>query len=246
MRVAKGAKGVVMDCRRSRKLLSSHLDDGLSWRERAEVECHLERCPSCAQLHREIVTVRELMQSLRRMEPPRDLALRVKIGASKLDRPPFAEQVFSNLSAALRPIAIPAFSGVVLTFLFFVVLMGTFLPGASVSASDRDIPLSLFTEPRASSFYMSRFVQLGNLKSLKEPITVETQVANDGRIVDYKILSGPKGLATDLATIRSLNELFFFELYLEPATLFGRPTSGKVVLTLIFCPTANDRIDVIG
>jgi hypothetical protein len=235
-----------MDCRESRKLLSSYLDDVLSWQETAAVECHMEGCPNCAQQHREMVTVRKLMRSLRRMEPPSDLALRVKIEASKLNRPPFAERVFSNLSAALRPIAIPAFSGVVLTFLFFVVLMGTFLPGASVSASDKDIPLSLFTEPRASSFYMSRFVQLENFKSLKEPITVETQVGNDGRIVDYKILSGPKDLAKDLATIRNLNQLFFFELYLEPATLFGRPTSGKVVLTLIFCPTANDRIDVIG
>jgi hypothetical protein len=124
--------------------------------------------------------------------------------------------------------------------------MGTFLPGASVSASSKDIPLNLFTEPRASSFYMSRFVQLEDFKSLKEPITVETQVGNDGRIVDYKILSGPKDLAKDLATIRSLDQFFFFELYVEPATLFGRPTSGKVVLTLNFCPTANDRIDVIG
>ena len=89
---------------------------------------------------------------------------------------------------------------------------------------------------------MSRFVQLENFKSLKELITVEVQVGNDGRIVDYKILSGPK----DLATVRSLDQLFFFEFNMEPATLFGRPTSGKAVLTLMFYPTANDRIDIIG
>lgn len=238
-------KGVVMDCRGSRELLNDYLDDVLSWQETDAVERHFEVCPNCAQQYREMATLRKLMRSLHRLEPPGDLALRVKIEASKLNRPPFVERAFSNLSGVLRPIAIPAFSGVVLTFLFFVVLMSTFLPGASVNASDKDIPLSLFTEPRANPFYMSRFVQLENFKSVKEPITVETQVGNDGRIVDYRILSGPKDLAKDLATIRSLDQFFFFELYLEPATLFGRPTSGKVVLTLIFCPTANDRIDVV-
>jgi hypothetical protein len=150
--------------------------------------------------------------------------------------------VLSRLNAALRPIAIPAFSGVVLTFLFFVVLWSTFLPGASVIASDKDIPLNLFTEPRANSLYMSRLLQLEHFKSVTEPITAETQVGHDGRVVDYKILSGPQ----DLATIRNLNQFFYFELILSPATLFGRPTSGKVVLTLTFYPTTNDRIDVRG
>lgn len=240
------AKGVVMDCRATRELLNDYLDDFLSWQETAAMERHFEVCSDCAQQYREMATLRKLMRSLPRVEPPGDLTLRVKIEASKLNRPPLVERVFNSLSSALRPIAIPAFTGVVLTFLFFVVLLSTFLPGASVNASDRDIPLSLFTEPRANPFYISRFVQLENFKSVKEPITVETQVGKDGRIVDYKILSGPKDLANDLATIRSLNELFFFELYLEPATLFGRPTSGKVVLTLIFCPISNDRIDVVG
>jgi Putative zinc-finger len=221
-------------------LLNDYLDDVLSWREAASLERHFEICRDCAQAYQEMATLKKLVRSLSRLDPPEDLALRVKIKVSKLNQPSIIERILSRLDSALRPIAIPAFSGVVLTFLFFVVLWSTFLPGASVIASDKDIPLNLFTEPRANPLYMSRLLQLEHFKSVTEPIPVEIQVGHDGRVVDYKILSGPQ----DLATIRNLNQFLYFELILSPATLFGRPTSGKLVLNLTFYPTTNDRIDV--
>lgn len=232
-----------MECKNSSKLLNAYLDDSLSWQEAARVENHLESCPHCAGEYQQLNSLRRLMRSLRRLEPPEYLVLKMKIEASKRENRPFIlERIISRLDRALRPIAIPAFSGVVLTFLFFVVLWSTFLPGDSLSASERDVPLNLFTEPRASSLYMSQFVQLEQLRSVKEPIMVETHVNNDGRVVDYKILSGPR----DIATVRNLNQFLFFEVYIYPATVFGRPVSGNVILSLSWYPTANNRIDVMG
>jgi hypothetical protein len=216
-----------MECKPTLKLLNAYVDDMISWQESAMVDEHLQICSQCSYELHQLKSLRQLMRSMRRREVPQDLALRMKIRASKQD---------------VGPIVIPAFSGVALTVVFFVILLSTLFTGANLSASDKDIPLALFTEPRARSLYMSQFVQLGDLVSVREPITVETYVGTDGRIIDYKILSGPR----DRATMRSLDEFFFFEVSFDPATSFGRPTHGKIVLSLVFFPTSNNEIDVMG
>jgi Putative zinc-finger len=231
-----------MECKQTLKLLNSYVDDMLSWEEVASVDEHLHICSQCSYELHQLKTLRQLMRSMRRQQPPTDLALRTQIRASKQDIRLVLERAFAKVEDFLRPIAIPAFSGVALTVVFFIILLSTLFTGANLSASDRDIPLGLITEPRARSLYMSQFVQLGNLVSLREPITVETYVGTDGRIIDYKILSGPR----DRATVRSLNEFFFFEVSFDPATSFGRPTHGKIVLSLVFFPTSNNEIDVMG
>jgi hypothetical protein len=231
-----------MECKQTLKLLNSYVDDMLSWEEVVSVDEHLHICSQCSYELHQLKTLRQLMRSMRRQQPPTDLALRTQIRASKQDIRLVLERAFAKVEDFLRPIAIPAFSGVALTVVFFIILLSTLFTGANLSASDRDIPLGLITEPRARSLYMSQFVQLGNLVSLREPITVETYVGTDGRIIDYKILSGPR----DRATVRSLDEFFFFEVSFDPATSFGRPTHGKIVLSLLFFPTSNNEIDVMG
>jgi Putative zinc-finger len=231
-----------MECKQTLKLLNSYVDDMLSWEEVVSVDEHLHICSQCSYELHQLKTLRQLMRSMRRQQPPTDLALRTQIRASKQDIRLVFARAFAKVEDFLRPIAIPAFSGVALTVVFFIILLSTLFTGANLSASDRDIPLGLVTEPRARSLYMSQFVQLGNLVSLREPITVETYVGTDGRIIDYKILSGPR----DRATVRSLDEFFFFEVSFDPATSFGRPTHGKIVLSLVFFPTSNNEIDVMG
>jgi hypothetical protein len=231
-----------MECEQTLKLLNSYVDDMISWQEAAMVDEHLQICSHCAYELHQLKSLRQLMRSIKRQELPQDLALRTKIKASKQDARLVFERTFAKVEDFLRPIAIPAFSGVALTVVFFVILLSTLFTGTNLSASNKDIPLALFTEPRARSLYMSQFVQLGNLVSVREPITVETYVGTDGRIIDYKILSGPR----DRATVRTLDEFFFFEVSFDPATSFGRPTHGKIVLSLLFFPTSNNEIDVMG
>jgi hypothetical protein len=60
-------------------------------------------------------------------------------------------------------------------------------------------------------------------------------VDSSGRVVEYNILDGPR----DRETIRSLDQFFFFELPFDPATSFGRPTNGRIVLSF-------NKIDVMG
>lgn len=231
-----------MECSKVVKLLHEYLDDALSWREAEALDQHLVECGCCAQELHQLRSLRQLMRSLSRKEPPRDLDLRVKILASKQAGGFLPARTLAKLNDFVRPIAIPAVSGVVLTFVFFVPLLSIFFTGANLNASDRDIPSGIFTDPRPKLVYNSQFVKLANFRSVKEPIELEVEVAQDGTVRHYRILSGP----SDAATVKSLDEFLYFEVKIDPATLFGRPTEGKIVLSLSFFPTSNEKIDVLG
>jgi hypothetical protein len=183
-----------------------------------------------------------MMRSLRRREAPEELDLRLKILASKATGAWIPAGAINRLRDSLQPFAIPAVSGVVLTCVFFIPLLSIFFTGANLNASDADIPSGLFTEPRPQLLYPSQIVQWENFQKVKEPITLEAEVRQDGTVRNYTVLKGP----SDPATLRSLDQFLYFEVRIDPATLFGRPTPGKVVLSLSFYPTINEKIDVIG
>ena len=149
-----------MECKQTLKLLNSYVDDMLSWEEVVSVDEHLHICSQCSYELHQLKTLRQLMRSMRRQQPPTDLALRTQIRASKQDIRLVFARAFAKVEDFLRPIAIPAFSGVALTVVFFIILLSTLFTGANLSASDRDIPLGLITEPRARSLYMLSLIHI--------------------------------------------------------------------------------------
>ncbi len=231
-----------MECKKILKMLNEYIDDALEWRDSELIDLHLRNCSGCADHLFKMQSVQRLMRQLGRAEPPRDLDLKMKILASKQAQGAHPFRIFVRFGDFLRPIAIPAASGVVLTFLCFVLLLSIFFAGVNLNASGRDIPSGIFTEPRPQLLYVSQFVQLENFCMIREPVLLEAEVAQDGKVLDYTILKGP----SDELTVKSLDQFLYFEVKIDPATLFGRPTQGKVVLSLSFYPTMNEKIDVIG
>ena len=231
-----------MKCREQMNRFDELIDDSLSWKERQAVEEHLQMCAICSLYFQELRALRHLLRTLKPSRPPQDFELNLKILASKQGHDLRLERAIQRIGDLLYPIAIPALSGVVLTVFFFVLLLSIFFTGVNLDASIKDIPLGIITDPRPRLVYMSQFVQLENFQSLKEPITIETTISNEGRVLDYRILKGPR----DPETRKSLDQFLFFEAKVDPATSFGRPTSGKLIFSLIFFPTFNERIDVKG
>jgi hypothetical protein len=231
-----------MKCKQALKLLNEYVDDSLSWQEAESMEKHLASCSGCEDELHKLKSLRQMMRSLRRREAPEELDLRLKILASKATGAWLPAGAINRLRDSLQPFAIPAVSGVVLTCVFFIPLLSIFFTGANLNASDADIPSGLFTEPRPQLLYPSQIVQWENFQKVKEPITLEAEVRQDGTVRNYTVLKGP----SDPATLRSLDQFLYFEVRIDPATLFGRPTPGKVVLSLSFYPTINEKIDVIG
>ncbi|MFN8007456.1 MAG: zf-HC2 domain-containing protein [Terriglobia bacterium] len=232
----------MMKCKKVIERYDDVVEGSLSWKESRAIDQHLQTCSVCASQFEELKSYRHLLRTLKPAKPPQDFELNLKIVASKQGSGFRLARNWQRLRDLLYPIAIPAVSGVVLTVFSFVSLLSIFIAGVNLDASIKDTPLGIMTDPQPRLVYMSQFVQLDRFESVKEPITVETTISHEGRVLDYRILKGPQ----DPETKRSLDQFLFFEARVDPATSFGRPTEGRLVLSLVFFPTANDRIDVKG
>ena len=74
---------------------------------------------------------------------------------------------------------------------------------------------------------MMRFTSCDE-QDLDEPLTIETQVGDEGRVMDYEILSGPQTPEVE-GWIREMMSLAQF----TPATAFGRPIESKIILSFV-------------
>ena len=231
-----------MTCKMALRGIQSYLDDGLCGQETIELDRHLENCASCRRALDEFQALQRMMGKLDRRPPPPDLELRIRVAASLHGERISLKRLVNELGDLMNPLAVPAFSGVFLTCLTFIVLLSTLFSGASLGSGDPDSALGRFTEPRARSLTMMPVVFGADLPFVTQPVTVKTLVGENGRVIDYTVLSGPQ----DERSLEFLDRFLYFGVNMDPATFLGRPTVGTFVMTLSFYPTTQDRIDVRG
>jgi hypothetical protein len=119
---------------------------------------------------------------------------------------------------------LPATAGLVTAVIFFGVLIGFMAMPMQLSAARDDVPTLLYTPPRLQALPS----ELGLQSAVNsEPVVVETLVDANGRVQDYRIISGP---ADAQGLEPQLNNIMIFTTF-QPATTFGVPTSGRAVLS---------------
>jgi hypothetical protein len=121
---------------------------------------------------------------------------------------------------AFNAVMVPATAGVVTTLIIFGLLI-SFLVPAQLTASN-DVPTMLYTPPELQ--FTPFELGMGNAT---DSLVVEAYVGADGRVLDYRILSGGEDADRILPELK--NMLIFTTFH--PATVFGRPTAGRAVLT---------------
>ena len=87
-----------------------------------------------------------------------------------------------------------------------------------------DEPLGMATSPRL--LYSLAGTGDNEIAALPGPIVVEALVNGQGKVYDFRIVSGP----TDAAT-RSQVEDLLVPLFFEPARFFGQPVRGLAVIS---------------
>jgi hypothetical protein len=192
-----------------------------------QIAAHLEGCAGCTE---DFSAWRAMVANVSAIGPakaPEDLALRLRVALSQaaaqtpraaIDRwrirwtnvyRPFALQATAGLASALCLIGTVA------------LLVGMFAAPQPVEA--RDEPLTFSTGPR----FLYTSVQPDLLISDRDnPIVVEAFITAEGRVYDYRIVSGD---AT--AEVRArLDDTLLFSLF-EPARSLGIPVRGTVVMS---------------
>ena len=211
-----------MRCDEVKPLFSSYLDGRMSGVEMHQVSGHLGECSECQSDYSVLENTRTMVSSLNRRQPPRDLALKIRVAISN-ERSRRGRGLLQGylvrLENAFNAVMFPATAGVLSAVIFFGVLMVLLVP-AQVSAYD-DVPSSFYTPPRLQ---LSEYPvpQL----DLDSPVVIETYVDASGRVENYRIISG-----RDDDDVRAqLNRALLFTVF-APAQSFGHAVAGKAIMS---------------
>ena len=216
-----------MNCNRARSLFSSYLDGAVPGRQMQAVSQHLRECAGCRAEYAAWQRTQRLVASLGRRPCPPEVALRLRVAISQAAAQR-SQRRWQGLLVRIENLAdafmLPATAGLVSAIIFFGVLIGFMATPVQLSAARDDVPTLLYTPPRLQAMPSDPALQSA---TNAEPLVVETLVDANGRVQDYRILSGP----ADSSRLQpELNNIMIFTTF-QPATTFGVPTPGRAVLS---------------
>jgi anti-sigma factor RsiW len=212
-----------MKCNKAKSLFSSFMDGAVSGAQMHAVSAHLQSCEACSAQYRSLADTQTLVSKLGRKQPPRDLALQLRLALSRemASARRSRLQIFADrISDACNSLMLPATGGLVAAVVMFCALIGFFALPPNVSAANDDVPTALYTPPKLAASPFAESVTDGG------PVVVEVSVDATGRMEDYRIISGQ-----DSPKLRSELERTLIFTQFEPAMSFGQPAAGKVVIS---------------
>jgi anti-sigma factor RsiW len=213
-----------MDCKQAKAISSSYVDGAVTGVEMKGVSDHLAACVDCRKEYQLLAKTQEMVASLGRVPAPPDLALKLRVAVSQEAAKTLRYRwsgIALRFENAMNAFMFPAAAGFLSAVVFFGLLIGMFAVPASLRAAD-DVPLGLYTPPQLAD---SPFrVTVGNAE---DALVVDAYVDANGRVQDYRIISAPAGADK---VLRQLDNMMIFTTF-RPATSFGLPTSGRVVVS---------------
>jgi hypothetical protein len=221
-----------VDCKTAQALMSPFIDSMASPEEAERLQIHVTHCQPCQRQLQSYISVRNFLARVEQPALPEDLVLESRVRLSQERHRNYLERFENRVSNTLRPLALPALAGVSLTMLFFGVLLGAMISNTTVMAHDRvtavnERATALYKPVRTSNLTMIQFAG-SDTDKFEEPLMIETHVGDTGRVLDYKIISGPETPEV-LHFVREQLSMATF----TPATAFGRPVDSKIILSFV-------------
>jgi len=216
-----------MSCLTVQKLISAYIDQRLAEQEKNSVKLHLARCRECAARSEQYSHVRIALRELAPAKPPARLVSRLQVLASHERARRMARKGFGGTlrhwvrevqffcDDLMRPMALPFAGGLVSALCLFSMVVPTLSQRMSISD---DVPTAFYTQPSLEGLPPS--------VSLSDDIVIAVSVDERGRPIDYSIDSGTLGHGEQ----PQVSNLVLFSNF-RPATLFGRPISGKALVS---------------
>ena len=218
-----------IECSSVRHLMSPFIDSMVTADEAERLESHVAACAPCQRQLQSFISMRSLVARIDVPPMPEDMVLETRVRLSHARNTNFLVRLENRLNNFLRPMIVPALLGAALTMLLFGFLLGSLTSQSTVLAQDHfeEQPVyRLFQPVRTENANWIRFAS--NDKNLEEPLTIETYVGHEGRVLDYQVLSGPQNPEVN-GWIRQVLSLAQF----TPATAFGKPIESRIILSFV-------------
>lgn len=214
-------------CSHIRHQFSRYLDGDIPGTRMLEITKHLETCADCAHEFSAWKNSQALVANLGPSRVPPDLALRLRVAISRESRNSTRERLgrfHVRWENTFQPFLLRAAAGFA-SAIFLVgtaaMLVGTFTSPEPVEA--RDVPLEVSSAPR---LLYSSFQPAQDIGGLDNPVMLQVFVDSDGRVYDYKVLSG----VVDAQTRDAIDNLLLFSVF-SPARSFDQPVRGTALMS---------------
>jgi anti-sigma factor RsiW len=214
-------------CDTVREGFSDYLDGAISGLEMAAIRGHLQHCGACATEFAAWRNVQAALGELGPAQPPARLQLRLRAAlVEERERGSYLPWTQRVLRAAARqwnatvaPMALRVSGGLAAAVILAAGLGWVF--GAPIQANDDRMAHLV-----APHYMYSQVPPQPIVTHHNAPIVVEALVDTQGRVYDYNILEGPADPGVKLQVENDLLASVF-----QPATVFGVPVRGHVVMT---------------
>jgi len=205
-------------CVEIRSHFSDYLDGMCDREVRRSIRFHLAYCGACQEELEQWQRLRADLRTLPRRRVPPELALSLRVRFSQELHRNVLRRLWVHVDNALQPLLLPASGGVLAAIICFGLIMGSqVVPASNIP----DVPLPIMTPPRVRELAPIDFI------TGDKPVVVITRIDAGGRVVGYRVLSGQ----SSPELIHGLDRAIYFSVF-QPATMFGMPTDGEVVLSL--------------
>jgi len=215
-----------MKCRAAQGLLSPYLDGAVTGTEMRALQEHLDGCAACMREYRSLRQTQQLLTSVRRVQEPADLGLKLRLAISREAaeaRRPRYEVLRMRVENALNAFMVPAAAGLACALLIFGLVTAILAMPGQAQANNQDVPLVLNTGPELQQSVFGTTLSSMDTDSL----VIEAYVDKNGRVQDYRILSDP-GESQEL--LPQVKRMLIFTTF-RPAMSMGRPISSRAVLS---------------
>jgi anti-sigma factor RsiW len=215
----------VRKCAHFREQFSEYLDGAVTGAVMHEIAGHLELCSGCAAEFAEWRNAQSLISSIGPAKAPADLSLRLRVALSQESANTVEEKFargrvrWENTFLPLVWRATAGFASTVALLGGVALLIGMFASPEPLLA--RDEPLGKVSSPR---FLYTSVEPAGGVAEGSNPVVVLAFVNGEGRVYDYKIISGN----ADPKTRSQLEDSLVFSVF-APAQVFGQPVPGTVL-----------------
>jgi hypothetical protein len=205
-------------CLEIRNHFSDYLDDLCSLEARKSIRYHLTFCDACQEQLEQWQSIQEELRAIPRQQVPPEAALRLRVQTSKILHPTPLSERWLRFEDALRPFLLPATGGVLVAIICFCLIMGSQVVPMT---NTPDVTVQVVTPARVQALAPIDFNTGDN------GLVLVTDINAEGRATSYRVLSGQRSPEI----MERLDRMIYFSIF-RPATNFGRPTDGQVVLSL--------------
>jgi anti-sigma factor RsiW len=221
----------VNKCADLRGQFSEYLDGAVTGAAMQEIAAHLDACSGCAAEFAQWRIAQSLISSIGPAKAPADLGLRLRVALSQ-ESANTAQEKFARGRLRWQNTFLPlvwqitaGFASTVALLAGVALLIGMF--ASPEPAQARDEPLWA-SSPR---FLYTSIEPAGGVADGNNPLVVLAFVNGEGRVYDYKIVSGN----TDSKTRSQLEDSLVFSVF-APAQAFGQPVRGTVLRSFSSVP----------